>query len=126
LKLKRLFGRDKTPAPEIDILGLVPIRNVEHRPDETTGCAILLDPRFKSGPLGRWLQPRLNPERAHILVRLDEMGSFVWDQIDGRRTIDTIIRTFVDVYPEQRDDAAERVWKFLQVSKGHGLISWLN
>lgn len=124
MNLNRLFTRRRQSAPEIDVLGLVPVRKVAERLAEDSENLILLDPRFKKGPLGRWLQPRLDPERAFILVRLDAMGSYVWRQIDGHRNIEAIIRSFVEAFPDQRDDAAERVWKFLHVSNGHGLINW--
>jgi Coenzyme PQQ synthesis protein D (PqqD) len=107
------------------ILDLVPRTLVGARESLADGAAqvVLLEPRFRGGPLSRWLQARLPPERAHVEVRLDAFGSTIWRLLDGRRNLAGIMCAFVAAYPDQADQASERVWIFLQELERHGFVS---
>ncbi len=59
-----------------------PVRNYG---SETSGDrAVVLVPKFRAGPLARWMA-RLG--RPNFRVRLDAEGSFVWAQCDGGTTV---------------------------------------
>lgn len=107
------------------ILELVPQTLVEARETLVDGVAqvVLLEPRFHRGPLSRWLQSRLPPERAHVEVRLEAFGSTIWRLLDGRRNLAEIMCAFVAAHPDQADQASERVWIFLQELERHGFVS---
>ncbi len=107
-----------------DVTGLIPVRRVESTPDlEREGCDVLLLPRFRSGPAARWIQPRLRPERAHIRVRLDPHGTFVWRCVDGRTTVGEIIARFEAAHPDQ-NEVPGRVWMFLTAMERNGLVGF--
>jgi len=107
------------------ILELVPRTLVEARetPIDGASLVVLLEPRFHRGPLARWLQSRLPPERAHVEVRLEAFGSTIWRLLDGRRNLAEIMRAFVAAHPDQADQASERVWIYLQELERHGFVS---
>ncbi|MBA4378501.1 MAG: hypothetical protein C0395_07595 [Gemmatimonas sp.] len=107
------------------ILELVPRTLVDARetPIDGASLVVLLEPRFHRGPLARWLQSRLPPERAHVEVRLEAFGSTIWRLLDGRRSLAEIMRAFVAAHPDQADQASERVWIFLQELERHGFVS---
>jgi hypothetical protein len=49
------------------------------------GNVVLLIPRFRRGLCAKWLQPRL--KKPYFRLSLDEVGSFVWEQCDGKMTV---------------------------------------
>ena len=89
---------------------LVPKHNIEWE-DGPEGGAVLLVPRFRKGPLARWLQPRL--KKPNIRVNLDEFGSFVWRKMDGEATFPKIVEAMRGEFGEKIEPADERLYKFL-------------
>ena len=72
--------------------------------------AVLLVPRFRKGPLARWLQPRL--KRPHIKVKLDELGTFVWRRLDGATPFCRIAEAMREQFGEQAEPAEARLKAF--------------
>ena len=105
----------------VNVLDLVPQRLIAHESGDD-GLLNLLDPRFKGRLLG-WLQPRLPAGRAYVKVRLDAQGSIIWQALDGESTVSDVVRGFVARNPEDAEQAAERVWRFLTAMEHHGFIS---
>lgn len=91
---------------------VVPQRTIgwEDGPD---GGAVLLVPRFRRGPLARWLQPRLR--RPHIRVKLDEIGSFAWRMMDGSTSFTSILEAMKREFQDRAEPAGERLSKFLTI-----------
>lgn len=81
--------------------------------DGKDNLAVLLVPRFRSGPLARWLQPRL--KKPHMRVNLDRVGSFVWKSIDGSKTFTEILNNMRKEFGEEIEPAEERLIKFLSI-----------
>ncbi len=104
-------GRRGRAAGGIDLGPRVPVRLVEWELGEQE-TIVLLVPRFRRGPLARLLQPRLPPERRHVRVRLDPLGSWVWRACDGLRNVASIARGFGAQFPDQ-DDPGQRVALFV-------------
>lgn len=75
------------------------------------GGAVLLVPRFRSGPLARWLQPRL--KNKHMRVKLDEIGSFAWKHFDGRTTVAAIAQAMRERFGALAEPAEDRLHRFL-------------
>jgi len=121
-----LFRRRRSRWAGVDFLALRPERAVDFDRDEPDEQVILLVPRFRSGLLGRWLQPRLAPERAHIRVRLEERGSWIWRQCDGRRTVADIVTGFLASFPADREQADQRVCRFLYHLAENRFVSFVN
>ncbi len=101
---------------------IVPSRLIESvdRPDEA-GIR-LLDPRFKGRILGRLLQPRLPAKRAHVHVDLDEQGCIIWKNIDGKRSVADLTVLFTEAFPDDSEQAQERVWRYIVVMEHHGFV----
>ncbi len=72
---------------------------------------VLLRPRFISGPLARWLQPRL--KKPYFRVHLDDIGSFVWKLCDGQTTVGQIIAAMHVRFGENQKALEERLHRFL-------------
>ena len=110
----------------VDFLELLPERIVGHTRDDATDGVVLLAPRFDSGLLGRFLQPRLRPERAHIRVKLDARGSWIWSRVDGRRRIAEIVEGFGDAFPEDGEQVEDRVCRFLYEMERERFVRFAN
>lgn len=79
--------------------------------DGPEGGAVLLVPRFRRGPLARWLQPRLR--RPHIRVKLDDVGSFAWRRFDGAATFSSIVAQMQECFGARVEPAGDRLQQFL-------------
>lgn len=112
------------PLAGRDFMQLVPVAVVEHRlaPD---GGVTLLPPRFAHGLTAWLLQPRLPEERRHVRVVLDKRGAVIWPHIDGRRPVHELVRLFEEAFPEDRDEAVDRVCRWVGGVYKHGFITFL-
>jgi len=89
---------------------VIATRSIEWE-DGPTDRAVLLVPRFRRGPLAKWLQPRL--KSPHIRVKLDAHGSFVWKRIDGTATFDQIAGEMRATFGAGVEPAEDRLKSFL-------------
>lgn len=81
--------------------------------DGLDGGAVLLVPRFRKGPLAKWLQPKLR--RPFIRVKLDEIGSFTWRSLDGKTSFADVVRSLKDHFGEKVEPAEERLRMFMTI-----------
>jgi hypothetical protein len=109
------------PLAGKDFMQLVPVPVVEHRRDDDGGVT-LLPPRFPSGLGARWLQPRLPAARRHVRVRLEERGAMLWEQMDGRRPVHELVRAFEEAFPDDRENAVDRVCRWVGGVYRHGFV----
>ena len=62
------------------------------------------------------------PSRAEVKV-LNELGSRVWDAIDGRRTLAQILATLLEDYDVHRDQVERDVLDFVGELRTQGMVS---
>jgi hypothetical protein len=62
------------------------------------------------------------PEHAQVTV-LNEVGSLVWDRIDGRRTLDEILESVLQEYDINRDQAERDIAAFVAALREHHMVS---
>lgn len=79
--------------------------------DGQDNMAILLVPRFRKGPLAKWLQPRL--KRPFMRVKLDEIGSFVWKSCDGNKNFKVVAQAMEERFGSKVIPVEERLKQFL-------------
>ena len=109
-----------------DFLDLVPRRAAAHETSGDGGPFVLLVPRFRD-PLGRrLLQPRLPAARRWIRVRLDDRGSRVWTAIDGRTPLRALVPVYEAAFPDDADDASERLCQWMYAAYEAGLVIFTN
>jgi hypothetical protein len=98
-----------------------PVRCLEWRAVDNERLELLV-PRFRSGLLGRWLQPRLRAERSHIRISLEERGSWVWLHCDGERTVSDLASGFREAFPADAERSEERVGAFVLQMARNGFV----
>jgi hypothetical protein len=102
----------KPPAgPAPNLLDLKPVRLVgdERSPEDR---AVLLRPKFVWKPAARLFQGRLRHPFYKVL--LDDIGTFVWDRLDGDTTVGEIADAARDHFGERIEPVYERLRLFLQ------------
>jgi|Deesub1362B_J571_1020462.scaffolds.fasta_scaffold02485_4 hypothetical protein len=114
--------RDKESAT-LNLLALIPCHNCEYRKDEE-GNVTLLVPKFKSRFLRAFFE-RLG-FGTHVYVHLDEIGSAVWNLIDGKRTVEEIGRELRSAFGERIEPLYDRLSMHLQTLDRHKFIVFLN
>ena len=108
------FERRKV-LKEINSLDLTPVRKMEFDKKDDGKVDILL-PRFKNPVMKRALQPRRKEE--YIRIHLDDLGSAIWLQIDGKMNVHELCIQLQSLYPEKLnppEETEERVAKFLSL-----------
>ncbi|MCP4571266.1 MAG: PqqD family protein [bacterium] len=119
------FGRKKHPLAGRDLMTLVPARAIDSRRDDASGVVTVLPPRFSDAILGRFLQPRLPAERRHIRVVLETRGSVLWDGIDGETPVHELVTSFERAFPDDAEDAADRVCKWVYAMYNNGFVRFV-
>jgi hypothetical protein len=100
----------RSSEPRANYLDEIPARNVDHEVADG-GLYVLLRPKFMTGPLARLLQPHL--PRRHFRVKLDDLGSAVWELVDGARNVGQIADALAERLGERIEPRYERVSKFV-------------
>ncbi|MCK5571251.1 MAG: PqqD family protein [Bacteroidetes bacterium] len=107
----------KTPR---NLLALIPERSVEWELRDD-GLVVLLVPKFRHPLLVRWVVPRL---RTPVLrVKLDSVGSFIWEHCDGRRTVQSIAGKFREKFGDKIDPRHDRLALFFQMLEREHYVS---
>jgi hypothetical protein len=96
---------------EVPFEQLVPERLCDAR-DEDDGRVTVLIPRFTGRLTRRWIAPLLR--RPHVRLHLDQTGSVVWRQCDGRATVADIAARVRAQLGGDATDAHRRVELFLR------------
>ena len=58
-------------------------------------------------------------------IELDQYGSHVWENIDGKHTVYEIVQSMEDKFPQEKDRMLDRVVTFFATLQTHGFISFV-
>src|SRR5512138_3142607 len=97
--------------PARNFLEMVPVRKVQEFTREGDRITLLI-PKFKSEWMLKWPIP--SRRSKHFRIHLDEMGSRVWDLIDGTRNTGEICAQLEKQIPETNATLDIRVTGFLR------------
>ncbi len=87
-----------------------------------SGQVRVLEPRYGRTALGRWLASHVpNPE---IEIKLDEIGSAVWEECDGASSVAQILERLRSRFGTQIEPGSERLARFFTVMERDRLIRW--
>lgn len=105
---------------KINLLDVVPFRS-EHivTGKDSDGTIVIAFPRFKYEWMRRFLLPKgMSPD---IHVRLEEHGTAVWEQIDGKSTVREIIEKLA-VHFNNEENYESRVLTYFSRLQKDGFI----
>lgn len=99
----------------------IPIKNLGVK-EEISGDSLKIIYK-RDAPIFAGLIKRFNLPQPEKTIILDEMGAFVWNQIDGKKNTDEIIENFRKKYPLPRREAEAGVVAHLKNLMTRGAIS---
>ncbi|MGB9663613.1 MAG: PqqD family protein [Ignavibacteria bacterium] len=117
-----LFKRKKREKVEVNLWELIPIRKFDFEKSENELVTILI-PKFTNKFLVQYLMPRL--KYPFIKIKLDEIGSAVWLEIDGKKKVGDIAEILEQKFGEKIQPIEERLSKFFTQLKLHHFIDFI-
>ncbi|ROL58718.1 PqqD family protein [Bacteroidetes/Chlorobi group bacterium MS-B_bin-24] len=113
--------KKKLNKKNLNYLEMHPFRLYEHILLEENLVDVLV-PRFTSKLAKKLILPKLpNP---YIRANLDELGSFLWLNIDGETKVSELINKMKEKFAEKVEPATERVLLFLTQLYKAGFIDF--
>ena len=67
----------------------------------------------------------VSPDDGQLTV-VNDVGSFVWELIDGQHSVTTIIQMVITHFQVSHDQAHSDVLAFLETLEERGLIGWIS
>ena len=105
----------------VDLLGLTPFRLADS--EEVDGRTVLLRPMPRSRGL-RGFVDRLLHRLSANRIRLDEVGTFVWSHMDGRRTVAEVAGLLRAEFGDRVDPAEERLGHLVRLMRQEGFLGY--
>lgn len=112
----------KKELENINLLDLIPQRNSKWDVEDET--VIILHPKFKNRFLVKTLLPIMG--KPNWKIRLDDIGSWVWKQCDGKRTVREIGSGLKESFGDQVDPVYDRLSIFIKKLESSQFISFTN
>jgi len=107
-------------------MGLVPFQACGWENGGKPGHIVVLQPRFQSGLMARFLQPRLKETKKYLRIPLEERGSFLWNLMDGKRTVGDLTEAFRTEFKDEKEQVPQRVATYLYQMADNKLIDFAN
>jgi hypothetical protein len=106
---------------QINMLELTPVQLLtsEYRED---GQIDVLVPRFKNSFLQKMLPKNRSP---YIKANLDEIGTAVWELIDGKRTVNEIAAILEEKFQEAISPVHQRLAAFMRNLNANKFITFI-
>eukprot|EP01107_Rhizomastix_libera_P004345 TRINITY_DN17388_c0_g1_i1.p2 TRINITY_DN17388_c0_g1~~TRINITY_DN17388_c0_g1_i1.p2 ORF type:complete len:121 (-),score=1.42 TRINITY_DN17388_c0_g1_i1:1458-1820(-) len=108
----------KEEKEKLNLLELTPIRNYEHTVKED-GLIDVLVPKFKREFFNRFIPKSKSP---FIKANLDELGSAVWELMNGETKILDIVKILDERFGEKIAPVNDRVGMFINNLHRNGFI----
>jgi hypothetical protein len=111
--------------PDIaDFFQLIPQKSLAWETDPQSGFIIIKKPKFQNKLLKKYLLPHL--KRPDFRINLDEIGSFVWNNIDGRSSLYVIAGKMQKEFTEKVEPVEERLGQFVRALYRNKFIFFVN
>ena len=123
----RVF-RQKKREPDVsrsEAMSCIPVKNREAgETRDEAGRALLSYPVAMRPWVARWFRRFgvSSPEIQRKKLELDELGTAVWDLLDGQRSVAQVIQRFTDLQQLHPKEASVAVTLFLRELGKRGLI----
>lgn len=114
------FFRRRKIFKKLNYLDATPIRKSDYKIDKN-GIVTIIVPKFKSDIIAKIF---FHQRKRFFRIALDEIGSVVWQQIDGQNNVDVICKKSEEVLGEKIHPVEQRVTKFLTMLYNARYISF--
>jgi hypothetical protein len=114
--------RKVEPKP-VNLLELIPHKNIQAEKSEG-GSYILLKPKYKHPWFVKNILPRL--QNPYFKVKLDDIGSFIWELCDGQNSVEQIAREMKTKFGDKVEPLYERLGTYFQNLEKNKFIIFKN
>jgi len=108
---------------DVNLFDLIPERNANYE-ESGDGLIIILKPKFKNKIFVKYLLPRL--KSPNFKVKLDQFGSFVWNQCNGKNTVEQIGNLLKENFQGDIEPVYDRLAVFIQSLARYRFIEYKN
>jgi hypothetical protein len=105
-----------------NLLEIIPVKNIEWGTYPDSGLVFLKQPKFRSVLLKKYLLHRL-PDQFYR-VNLDDIGSFIWHEIDGEQNVSGIAVAVEREFGTRVDPVHQRLGTFIRSLKRSRFIDY--
>ena len=105
-----------------NLLEVIPVKNVEWDLLPESDLVQLKKYKFRSGLLKKYLLPLL-PD-PYFRIKLDAVGSFVWQEMDGVKTTGAIAKAMQMKFGDAVEPVHERLGMFIRSLKQSRFITY--
>jgi len=112
----------RTDLAQVNLLELAPVR-VASWEEADDGRVVLTRPRPRTRGARR-LADLLSYWMSVRRIRLDEVGSFCWRQLDGRCTVGELARRLREAFGEAVEPAEERVGQWVRIMRHQDMLAY--
>lgn len=102
-------------------LDLVPVKSLNIKWEEKEGLVRLIVPR---NSLMDRLVRKLFFTPESFKIDLDKLGSFIWKEIDGEKTVYEIGKLLKEEFQEEAEPLYERLIQFMNILKNNKFIEY--
>jgi len=112
----------KTKNREINFLELIPVRStkIDWEVDENGLVKLII---WRNTILDKVVRKLFNTPKRTV-IDLDEQGSNVWKNIDGKRSVGELIELQRDKFGKSAEPALERLITFIRILKNNEFITF--
>lgn len=71
-----------------------------------------------------WITQKLLKKPRYSKIELEEIGSFIWQTVDGKKTVLEISKEIKDEFGDKAEPILNRMVAYLKVLYSHSLISY--
>ena len=105
----------------VNLLGLAPRRVADW--EEVDGRVVVVRPEPVSAGF-RSVLDRFFHKMSARRIRLDEVGSFAWKQLDGERTVADVGDSLRDEFGDRVDPVEERLGHMIWIMRKEGFLAY--
>ncbi len=109
---------------QIDWTKLIPKRKMNWEINQDTKYVVIKKPKFSNPLLKKYLLPKL--KKPEYSVKLDEIGTFVWQHIDGKRSFGEIAVLMREELGESVEPVEDRLGQFINSLRRYEFITFVN
>jgi len=109
---------------QTDWTRLIPARKMNWDINPETNLVVLKKPKFKNSFLKKHVLPRL--KNPYYSVKLDKIGSFVWQNIDGKSSFGEIATKMSEEFGEVIEPVHDRLGQFINSLQRYEFINFVN
>ncbi len=110
----------KSKGKKVELFKLIPLRNKNFE-KKGNGRVVIIHPKFNSKPFTYFLKYMKKP---NFRIELDEYGSFIWENCDGEKSVEEIVKLLRENFGEDVEPADERVAIFFMELYRSGFIKY--